>query len=104
MTDLYSLIPKDRFITAKELTEQTGLAARTLRTYINALRKNPATLIITDPINRGYKRPSSIEEIDGYIAVCRKHIEEEQDKINACLKAKRTLKSVEKDQQMLFDF
>lgn len=103
MTDLYSLIPKDRFITAKELTEQTGLAARTLRTYINALRKNPATLIITDPISRGYKRPSGIEEIDSYIAVCRRRIDEEQEKIDALRKARKALKNAEME-QLMFDF
>ena len=51
--EIYSLIPKDRYVTREELVHMTGLSDRKIREEINALRKKPETLIISSSKQRG---------------------------------------------------
>ena len=44
MSYLYSLIPKDRYITREELCRLTGWSDRKVRYEINLLRKNPRSI------------------------------------------------------------
>jgi len=101
---IYHLIPKDRYITREELVRLTGMSDRAVRQAINELRKNPETMIISSSHGKGYKRPASVEEIDQCIWECRSRINEEQEKVDALLRARRCFKEAENSQQMMFDF
>ena len=62
--NLIDLIPFDRYITLDELESATGMNRRTIRDEMHKLRtKSPETLIISSSSKKGYKRPSSYDEL-----------------------------------------
>ena len=101
---IYHLIPKDRYITRKELENLSGLGDRAIRREISRLCKDPETPIISSSHGKGYKRPASVDEIDQCIWECKSRINDEQEKVEALYKARRYFKEAENDQQMLLDF
>ena len=104
--EIYSLIPKDRYITREELVSMTGLSDRKIRDEINALRKKPETLIISSSKQRGYKRPATVEELVTCLNESKSRVKEEQIKQGALEKAIREMRrSIEgAGGQMYFDF
>ena len=60
---IYDYIPQDRWITREDLVSITGMSDRKIRDEINALRKDPLTIIVSSSQGKGYKRPSNVEEL-----------------------------------------
>ena len=104
MSYLYSLIPKDRYITREELCRLTGWSDRKVRYEINLLRKNPQTVIISSSHGKGYKRPANAEELRLCILECRSRIKEEQEKADVMERAITLLGMEELSGQMVFGF
>ena len=104
MNYLYSLIPKDRYITREELVRLTGWSDRKIRYEINLLRKNSKTVIISSSHGKGYKRPSNTEELRLCILECKSRIKEEQEKVYVMERAINLLGLEESSGQMTFDF
>lgn len=61
--NIYDYIPRDEYITRDELVRMTGMSDRAIRDEINRLRKDPATIVISSSQKKGYKRPSSKDEL-----------------------------------------
>lgn len=104
MSWLYSLIPKDRYITREELVRLTGWSDRKVGYEINLLRKNPETVIISSSHGKGYKRPAGREELELCIAECKSRISEESEKVRVMEKALSFLGMEEISGQMTFGF
>lgn len=102
--NIYDLIPKDRYITRQELAHKTGYSDRKIRDAINVLRKNPATIIVSSSHGKGYKRPSSVNELELCLWESKSRVNDELEKQDALEKAIRNIKQLEKDGQMYFDF
>lgn len=83
MDRLIDFIPYDHFITRQELVNKTGLPDREVRRRINALRKNPETVIISSSHCKGYKRPKSYSEIETCLneSIARMNEEIEKQKV-----------------------
>ena len=58
---IYNIIPDDRFITKKELMNQTGLDERTIRRYISNIRKEHSIISLSS--GKGYKKSKSTEDM-----------------------------------------
>ena len=97
-------IPYDRWITRLELRNKTGLCDRTIRDQINELRKNPRTIIISSSHGKGYKRPTSIEELQECLWESRSRSNDEMEKQKALEAAIRDMRSRGQGQQLLFEF
>ena len=104
MSYLYSLIPKDRYITREELCRLTGWSDRKVRYEINLLRKNPHTVIISSSHGKGYKKPANAEELKLCILECRSRIKEESEKVKVMERAINLLGMEEASGQMTFGF
>jgi len=104
MSLIYSLIPKDRYITREELCRLTGWSDRKVRLEINLLRKNPATVIISSSHGKGYKKPANAEELILCIAECKSRISEESEKVRVMERAIHLLGIEEASGQMTFGF
>lgn len=83
MDRLIDYIPYDHYITRQELVNKTGLPDREVRRRINALRKNPETVIISSSHSKGYKRPKSYSEIERCLneSIARMNEELEKQKV-----------------------
>ena len=77
---IYRLIPSDRYITREELMRMSGMGDRSIRKEINELRKNPETLVISSSHGKGYKRPSSVREIEACLNESRSRVRDEIEK------------------------
>ena len=60
---LYDFIPAERWITRDELVHVTGWSDRKVRDGISELRKNPKTMVVSSSSGKGYKRPTTVEEL-----------------------------------------
>ena len=58
---IYDLIPEDRFITKRELTDLTGLDERTIRRYISDIRKEHSIISLSS--GKGYKKSKSTDDM-----------------------------------------
>ena len=101
--DIYSLIPRDRYITRRELERITGLNDRSIRNEINRLRKDPSTVIISSSHGKGYKKPSNVEELEMVLneSISRSNDEHEKQRV---FRMAITLMKREPSGQMLLDF
>lgn len=63
LTRLYDLIPSARWATRDELHSATGWYDRKIRDGISELRKNPKTMVVSSSSGKGYKRPTTVEEL-----------------------------------------
>ena len=80
--NIIDLIPFDHYITRQELSAATGMSDRSIREEIHRLRtESPETLIMSSSKNRGYKRPSSYDELIICKDECTKRIKAELKKI-----------------------
>lgn len=102
--NIYDLIPKDRYITRQELVSMTGYSDRKIRDEINALRKNPETIIVSSSHGKGYKRPSSKEELELCLWESKSRVNDELEKQRALEQAIKVFVHIAKDGQMYFDF
>ena len=101
---VYDFIPRDRFVTREELCRLTGWSDRAVRDEINRLRKNPETVVISSSHSKGYKRPSSVREIEVCLNESKSRVKDEMEKQRVLRKAMRTFKKNEINGQFLFDF
>ena len=104
MSYLYSLIPKDRYITREELCRLTGWSDRKVRYEINLLRKNPETVVISSSHGKGYKRPANVDELKQCIWECKSRINDEMEKVEVMERAIRFMRAEEASGQMTFGF
>ena len=102
--DIYSLIPRNRYITREELVSMTGMGDRAIRDEINKLRKNPNTVIVSSSHGKGYKRPSSVDELLMCLNESKSRVKEELEKQIVFAKAIRELEKQNAEEQLLFDF
>lgn len=58
---IYDLIPKDRFITRKELVELTNLSDRAVRDIISEIKKEHTIISLSS--KKGYKRVASTDNL-----------------------------------------
>lgn len=58
---IYELIPKNRFITRKELVDKLNISDRLLRRYIAEIRKDHNIISLSS--GKGYKRVKSVNEM-----------------------------------------
>jgi len=58
---IYDLIPDDRYITRKELTEITGICDRTIRLIISEIRKEHSIISLSS--GKGYKKSKSTSDM-----------------------------------------
>lgn len=58
---IYELIPKNRFITRKELVDKLNISDRLLRRYISEIRKDHNIISLSS--GKGYKRVKSVNEM-----------------------------------------
>ena len=62
--NIIDLIPFDHYVTRDELVQMTGFSDRAIREEIQRLRSDsPETLIISSSKSKGYKRPSTYDEL-----------------------------------------
>ena len=101
---IYHLIPKDNWITRDELVRKSGLSDRAVRKEINELRKKPETLIVSSSHGKGYKRPSSVEELEACLYESKSRVKEELEKQVVLAKAIREMEKKTTDEQLSFDF
>lgn len=101
---IYQYIPKDRWITRKELEALSGQSDRINRREINELRKHPETMVISSSHMKGYKRPSNVEELEMCLNESRSRVKDELEKQRVLEIAIRDFKRIEKSEQMEFDF
>lgn len=101
--DIYSLIPRDRYITRRELESITGLNDRSIRNEINRLRKDPSTVIISSSHGKGYKKPSNVEELEMVLneSISRSNDEHEKQRV---FRMAITLMKREPSGQLMLDF
>lgn len=101
---IYHLIPKDRYITREELVRLTGYSDRKIRDEINALRKKPDTIVVSSSHGKGYKRPSSVDELLMCLNESKSRVKDELEKQIVLAKAIRDMERPRSDEQLLFDF
>ena len=101
---IYQYIPRDRWITRKELEALSGQSDRINRREINELRKHPETMVISSSHMRGYKRPANVEELEMCLNESRSRVKDELEKQRVLEIAIRDFKRIEKSEQMEFDF
>lgn len=77
---IYRFIPSDRYITREELVDITGMSDRAVRKEINELRKHPETVIVSSSHGKGYKRPTSVQELQNCLLESRSRVSEEMEK------------------------
>ena len=104
MSIIYDLIPSDRWITRRELCNLTGWSDRRVRDEISKLRKNPETVIISSSSGKGYKRPTTVEELEMCRNEYRSRASEMNDIADIFDKAIKDFKEKKKSEQMWFDF
>ena len=80
---IYDYIPQDRWITREDLVSITGMSDRKIRDEINALRKNPLTIIVSSSQGKGYKRPSNVEELRICLFESKSRVNDELEKQKA---------------------
>lgn len=97
-------IPYDRWITREELRAVSGQCDRVNRDQINAMRKNPATLIISSSKHRGYKRPRTVEELELCLNESRSRVSDEMSKQRVLEAAIREMRDRSRGQQLFLDF
>lgn len=74
-------IPFDRWVTREELSVKWGVGDRKVRDIINFLRKaSPKFIIISSSSHKGYKRPSTYEEIEACLKESESRMREEMAK------------------------
>lgn len=101
---IYQLIPRDRYITREELVHMTGFSDRKVREVINELRKRPETVIVSNSRSKGYKRPSSIEELKACLYESKSRVKDEEEKQRVLEKAINAMESQLRTKQLYFDF
>ena len=101
---IYHLIPKDRYITRAELVRLTGYSDRKIRDEINALRKKPDTIVVSSSHGKGYKRPSSVDELLMCLNESKSRVKDELEKQIVLAKAIRDMERQRSDEQLVFDF
>lgn len=74
---IYDLIPKDEFITRKELVELTKISDREVRRCISDLKKEHTIISLSS--GKGYKRVNSSEKMN------QEEIKKEIDLIKHCI-------------------
>ena len=104
MNTIYDLIPSDRWITRRELCSLTGWSDRSVRDAISRLRRDPETVVISSSSGKGYKRPSTIEELEMCRNEYRSRAKEELEIASVFDKAIREFQKRGKSEQMWFDF
>ena len=77
---IYNLIPSDTWITRQELVHKSGMSDRRVRMEINELRKHPETVIVSSSHGKGYKRPSTREELEICLAESISRVQDEEQK------------------------
>lgn len=102
--DIYSMIPKDRYITRPELVRLSGLSDRMIRREINELRKHPETVIISSSHGKGYKRPLNIEELELCLYESKSRVKDELEKQRVMEKAIQKMKFEKGEVQLYLDF
>lgn len=101
---IYSLIPRDRYITREELVRISGLSDRKIRDEINSLRKRPETVIVSSSHGKGYKRPSSVEELEMCLNESKSRVKDELEKQVVLARAIRDMEKSSAEEQLMFDF
>ena len=101
---IYHLIPRDNWITRDELVRRSGMSDRRIRMEINELRKNPETIIVSSSHGKGYKRPSSVEELQMCLNESKSRVKDELEKQVVLAKAIRDMEKRTADEQLTFDF
>ena len=101
---IYEYIPRDRWVTRDELVRMTGMSDRAVRMEINELRKRPETVIISSSSRKGYKRPSSVEELEICLNESRSRVTDEVEKQIVLAMAIKDMRRQERDGQLLLDF
>ena len=102
---IYDLIPQDRYITREELEDKSGWKDREIRSEINRLRKNWRTLIISSSSGKGYKRPSTENEVLKCLNESKSREREEREKQKALQRKLDDMRAVTKSGgQQTFDF
>lgn len=99
---IYEFIPKDRYISRSELVAITGLSDRIVRLKISEIRKRPDTVIISSSHGKGYKRPSTVAELESCLRESISRVKHEEAKQVAIRKRMREMTSA--GEQMTFDF
>lgn len=88
-------IPFDRYISRLELFTKWGVADRKGRDIISQIRKScPKYVIISSSSQKGYKRPSTYEEIE-------KNISELDSRIKELSKSKKQLEKLLKNKDQM---
>ena len=101
---IYHLIPKDNWITRGELARRSGLSDRMVRREINELRKHPETVIVSSSHGKGYKRPSSVDELLVCLNESKSRVKDELEKQIVLAKAIRDMEEKKTEEQLSFDF
>ena len=101
---IYHLIPRDNWITRDELVRRSGMSDRRIRMEINELRKNPETIIVSSSHGKGYKRPSSVEELQMCLNESKSRVKDELEKQIVLAKAIRDMERQRSEVQLQFDF
>ena len=101
---VYDHLSSTEWRTREYLMESTGLSDRMIRREINELRKNPDTLVVSSSHGKGYKIPSSAEEIEMCLLESKSRVKEELAKQRVLELKLLNFKRQEKTGQLVFDF
>ena len=101
---IYHLIPRDNWITRDELVRRSGMSDRRVRMEINELRKHPETVIVSSSHGKGYKRPSSVEELEMCLNESKSRVRDELEKQKVLARAILDMEKRNTEEQLSFDF
>ena len=101
---IYHLFSATEWKTREQLMRESGLSDRMVRREINELRKNPDTLIVSSSHGKGYKIPSSTEEIELCLYESKSRVKDELEKQKVLEKALLNFKRQEITGQLEFGF
>lgn len=101
---IYHLLSTTEWKTREQLMRESGLSDRMLRGEINELRKHPETVIVSSSHGKGYKIPSSVEEIDMCLNESMSRCKEEEEKQKVLRQARRIFEKGKGNVQLTFGF
>lgn len=101
---IYHLLSATEWKTREQLVRESGMSDRMVRMEINELRKHPETVIVSSSHCKGYKIPSSVEEIDLCLYESMSRVKDEEEKQKVLREAKRIFEKRQQDVQLTFGF
>lgn len=101
---IYHLLSSTEWKTREQLMRESGMSDRKIRDEINKLRKNPNTVVVSSSHGKGYKIPSSVEEIDMCLYESKSRVKDELEKQRVLERARVNFARQERTGQLEFGF